>query len=134
MHQNAGCGNRGERVEMKTKKEVAELTAAFMEQDQPAASPERQTQAQILIQIAGEARLFHTSEQQTFASVLVGRNRDIFAVRGRKFRLWLLREFLRQHGKPPGGQALQDAISATEARALFDSPESPLFVRVADHG
>jgi hypothetical protein len=120
---------------MKNKEKIAELTAAFMEQtpEERTKDPDQHTVAQALIQLTGQARLFHTPEEQAFASVPVGRHSDIFPVRGKKFRLWLLRAFLQIKGKPPGGQALQDAIDVTEVRALFDSPESPLYVRVADH-
>jgi hypothetical protein len=37
-------------------------------------------------------------------------------------------------GKPPRAQALQEAVGLLEAKAQFESPEIPVWVRVAEHG
>ena len=52
-------------------------------------------------------------------------------IRSPTFRRWLGRQFFEQHGKAPGSQALQDAMTVLEGQAIFDGPEFPVFVRVA---
>jgi DNA polymerase I-like protein with 3'-5' exonuclease and polymerase domains len=60
-------------------------------------------------------------------------HRETHAVRSKALRLWLVRRFYEEYGKPPGSQALQDALGVLEARALFDGEERPVHVRVAEH-
>ena len=47
------------------------------------------------------------------------------------FRDWLRGLFYKAHGKPPGGQALQDALDLLSAQARFDGQEHEVHVRVA---
>lgn len=41
--------------------------------------------------------------------------------------------FYKTCGKPPGMQAMQDAIGVLEAKAQFESPEASLSLRVAEY-
>lgn len=58
---------------------------------------------------------------------------ETYPVKAKGTRLWLTRQFYRDFGKPPGTQALQDALGVLEAKALFDGEERPVHVRVAEH-
>jgi hypothetical protein len=49
------------------------------------------------------------------------------------FLNWLLRRFYDAQGKPPGTQALQEALGVLKARAQFDGPENPVSIRVGEH-
>ncbi len=93
---------------------------------------EKNTQAQELIGFAYEAELYHTPEGECWATVLVGDHRENYPVRSKFFRRWLVRKFFEVHGKPPGSQAVQDAVGALEAMALFDGPECAIFNRLAE--
>jgi hypothetical protein len=44
----------------------------------------------------------------------------------------LARQFYRAHNKAPGSQAVQDALTVLEGKALFDGPEYPVFTRLAE--
>ena len=59
-------------------------------------------------------------------------HRETYPIRSRDTRLYLTRQFYDEHGKPPGAQALQDALGILEAKALFDGDEMPVHVRVAE--
>jgi hypothetical protein len=114
------------------KKGLEKVTEAIM----AATAPEKKdkgTQADILIEIAREAELFHTPETEPYAEVPVGVHSEIWPLRSKGFRRWLIAEFFRLYEKPPRNQALQDAIALLEARAHFDSPECPLHVRIGDY-
>lgn len=91
------------------------------------------TQAQVLMHLAQKAQLFHTPDRQAFALAPVGRHQEVLSLSNKDFRHWLTREFYREFRKPPGKQALQDALSLLEARALFESAETLLHVRVAEY-
>jgi DNA polymerase I-like protein with 3'-5' exonuclease and polymerase domains len=60
-------------------------------------------------------------------------HRETHAVRSKAVRLWLQRRFYEEHGKPPGAQALQDALGVLEAKGLFEGLEHDVNVRVAGH-
>src|SRR5262249_42887939 len=77
---------------------------------EPAAAEQNQTQAQVLLELAAAAELFHTPHGDPFAYLRVGGHRETWFVRGKGFRRWLVRSFYQKCGKPPGAQALQDAI------------------------
>jgi hypothetical protein len=101
---------------------------------EPEASEERKTQAQILCELAANVQLFHDSQQQGYAIMPVRGHHEVWALRRKAFKSWLLKEFYDLKGKPPSSQALQDAIGVLEAKALFDWPQDQLFVRVAERG
>jgi hypothetical protein len=94
----------------------------------------RTTQTRVLIELAADAELFHTSEGEAFASLPVGGHREVWSLKSRSCRRWLIRAFYKQVGKPPSSQALQDALAFLEAEAQFDSPATEIFIRVAPHG
>jgi hypothetical protein len=94
---------------------------------------EKVTQAELLLHCAAGAQLFHTPAGESYALVPVGGHRETHPIKARGFRRWLVRGFFEEHGKPPGAQALQDALGLLEARAQFDGPQRTVHVRVAEH-
>lgn len=113
-------------------KELHDLTQAIMASSTPP-EKDRRTQAEILIEIAAVAELFHTPEAEPYAQVPVGVHSEIWSLRSKGFRRWLTAEYYRGYEKPPRNQALQDAIGVLESRAHFDSPECALFVRIGEY-
>ncbi len=96
---------------------------------------ERKSQSTLLVELAAVAELWHTSGQgDAYATLPVANHREHWPIRSRTFRRWLGRQFFEQHGKAPGSQALQDAMTVLEGQAIFDGPEFPVFVRVAGDG
>lgn len=114
------------------KKDLQELTQAIMTSTASSGSDKR-AQAEILIDIAAVTELFHTPEAEPYAQLPVGEHSEIWPLRSRGFRRWLISEFYRAYEKPPRNQALQDAIGVLEARAHFTSPEHELYVRIAEY-
>ena len=88
------------------------------------------TQADILIDLAGAAELFHSSDGTAFADVMINEHRETWPVRTKGFRRWLARQFFEQTGGAPSSEALQSALNVIEAKAHFDGPERPVFIRV----
>src|SRR5829696_6352880 len=97
------------------------------------AEERKPTQAELLIRCAAEAELFHTPAGDSYATVPVGDHRATHPVKAKGFRRWLVRAYFERYDRPPGNQALQDALGLLEARALFDGPEREVYVRVAGH-
>lgn len=96
--------------------------------------PPRASQSRVLVECAAGAEFFHTPEGEAFASLTVGDHREIWPLKSRGCRRWLTRAFYQRCGRPPGAQAMQDALSVLEAKAQFDSPACQVFTRVAPCG
>lgn len=91
------------------------------------------TQAELLILCSKGAELFHTPAGDSYATVPVNNHRETHPVKAKGFRRWLVRGYFEQYGRPPGNQALQDALGLLEARAEFDGLEQEVYIRVAAH-
>ena len=94
----------------------------------------RAAQSQLLVECAAQAELFHTPGGEAFASLPVGDHHEVWMLKGKGCRRWLIRAFYQKLGKPPGAQAMQDALGLLEARAQFDSPAHQVFTRFAPCG
>jgi hypothetical protein len=91
------------------------------------------TQAELLTRYADEAELFHTLDGEAYATISVSGHQETHLIKSKGFRHFLVRQFYDEHGKPPGSQALQDALGLLEAKAQFDGAEHAVYVRIADH-
>ena|SRR5215207_2343713 len=91
------------------------------------------TQAELLVRCAADAELFHTPSGDAYATILVEDHRETHPMKAKGFRRWLVRGYYERYDRPPGAQALQDALWLLEARAQFDGPEREVYVRVAEH-
>ena len=91
-------------------------------------------QAQVLVDLAGEAELFHDADGEPYATLPVGEHRETYRIRSKSFKCWLQKLFYEAEGKPAGSQALTDALGALEGMAIFDGAEREAHVRLAEHG
>jgi hypothetical protein len=107
--------------------EDSEPRANEVENDQ-----RKETQAQALIRQAGAAVLFHDPERHAYVTVPVDDHHETLATRSGDFRRWLVRAFYDDTKKPPSASTLSEALRLIEARAVFDGPELPVHVRVAE--
>jgi len=93
---------------------------------------ERPTQAKILVGLAGDAELFHDPDGNNYAGIPIDGHRENWRIRSRGFRNWLVRKFFETHEKPPGNQALSDALGVLEAKSQFEGEEYKTYVRLAE--
>lgn len=96
----------------------------------------RAKQADLLIEIAQAAELFRTpgaSDSEVYASFDTGGHRETWGIASKFFRRWLSGLFYRKYRKAPGSQALQDALNVIMARALFESHEYSIALRLAEN-
>jgi len=90
------------------------------------------TQADILIELAQSAELFHAPDGTGFADLDINGHRETWPIRAKGFRRWLARRFFEQTGGAPSSEALQSALNVIEAKAHFDAPERTVHVRVGE--
>lgn len=92
-----------------------------------------QTQASILVQLAEDMYLFFDGEDGYAAIELANGGRDVLPIRSKKFKRYLSRLFYVDQDKTVSSQALNDALTTIEGRALFEGPEHKVHVRIAEH-
>ena len=88
------------------------------------------TQADMLIDLAGAAELFHAADSTAYAEIEINGHRETWPVRTKGFRRWLARQFFENTGGAPSSEALHSALNVIEAKAHFDGPERPVYIRV----
>ncbi len=87
-------------------------------------------QADILIDLAQSAELFHAPDGTSFADLDINCHRETWPIRGSGFRRWLVHRFFEKTQGAPNSQALQSALNVIEAKAHFDAPERMVHIRV----
>jgi hypothetical protein len=88
------------------------------------------SQADILLELAKTAELFHSPDGTGFADVDISGHRETWPIRSKGFRRWLGRRYFEATGGAPSSEALQSALNVIEAKAHFDAPERVVHVRV----
>lgn len=88
--------------------------------------------AEMLVVISQLATVFRAADGDTaYATFDVNGHRETWPVRSKGFRRWLVGQFYGTENKPPGGQAVADALGVIEARAQFAGAAHQVYVRVA---
>ncbi len=91
-------------------------------------------QADILIELAQEAELFHAPDLTGFTDLQVNEHRETWPIRSKGFRRWLAKKFFEATEGAPSSEALQSALNVIEAKAHFDGPEREVHIRVGGLG
>lgn len=90
------------------------------------------SQASVLVEVAQDAELFHTSDGDTFATIPVNGHRETWALKSRGFRDWLSKRYYESEGSIPNSQATQDALNTLQGLARHDGPEFEVHTRLAE--
>ena len=99
--------------------------------DPGACSGKPPKQADILIALAAEAKLFHAPDGTGYADLVIDGHRETRPIRSKGFRHWLAHRFWQETRGAPSSEALQSALNIIEAQAHFDAPERSVHVRIA---
>ena len=91
---------------------------------------ERNAQTETLLKLIEYADLFHTLDGIAFADIDVEGHRETWAIRSPGFRRWITQKYYMDTQGAPSSTSLQSALSATEAKALFDGPVRNVHLRV----
>ncbi len=90
-------------------------------------------QADILVELAEEAELFHAPDRTAYADLIVNNHRETWPVKSKGFRHWILRRYYDVEEGAPGSAALQSALSVVEAKAYYDARERDVHLRVGGY-
>lgn len=100
---------------------------------EPAAGGKR-SQATMILDLAADVEFFHTADDVGYARIEHDGHHEVWPLASKALRFWLARRFHQVYGRAAGGQGLRDALDVLGARALFEGPECPVYVRVAGDG
>ncbi|MBA3351416.1 MAG: hypothetical protein H0U23_03155 [Blastocatellia bacterium] len=95
--------------------------------------PTPKSAATRLVQFAEEFAFFHDPQSRAFVCLDLNGHSEIWPVNSLQFRNLLAKEFYHRTRKAINRNALADAVTTLQGRALFDCPEKPVFLRVAPH-
>jgi hypothetical protein len=109
--------------------EKVELEKAERQEKADQKQQERK-QADILIDIAKAASLFHAPDSTCYADIVVGQSRQTWPVRSKNFKRWLSRDYFSRTNSAPNSDAMQSALNVIEAMAAYDGEERRVFVRI----
>ena len=86
-----------------------------------------------LLSLIDDAELFRTPDGHPYASILVGGHMETHHVTGQAFADYLRAAHFRLHGSAPSGLAIRNVVDHAAAIARYDSPEYPVWLRVAEY-
>jgi hypothetical protein len=76
----------------------------------------RPTQADILVDLAQTAELFHAPDGTAFADIDINGHRETWPIRSKGFKKWLARRFYEATGGAPSSEALQSALNVDRGK------------------
>ena len=94
---------------------------------------EKLKQADRILEILGDIDLFHTLENEPFATIECNGHVEHHRLGSKPFRQWVSHQYYMQEGKAPSSQAVQDTVATLSGKAIFDGPTCDVFVRFASH-
>jgi len=103
--------------------------------DAAAATKRSETQADILIGLATSAALFHTPapDRDGYAEIVIDGRRETYRVHSKPFRDWLRFQYYKKTKRGCNSDAMKVAVETLAAKAAFECPEHPVFIRLAEH-
>src|SRR5262245_11802928 len=110
--------------------------ARLAEQEQDGGREKRRRQADVLLQLAKAAVLFHSPapDCDAFADIAINGHRETHRIRGHGFRQWLRHQFFRKTKTGANSDALQVATETIAAKATFEGDEHEVHCRIAGQG
>ena len=88
--------------------------------------------ADVLLNVATAARLFHASDGTGFADLIIDGHRETWPLRSKRFGAWLRQQYYERTWDAPSPAALNAALNVLEAQAQFDGPQRNVSVRLAE--
>jgi len=105
-------------------------------QEQDGGGEKRRKQADILIELAAAATLFHTPapDCDAFADIMIDGHRETHRVRAQVFRRWLRHQYFKAARSGANADAVQVAVETVAAQAMFEGEEREVYCRIAADG
>jgi hypothetical protein len=82
--------------------------------------------------LSDDIELFHRTVDEPYSTVAINGHRETWSITSKGFRRWVARRFWEAFKKAPSAKAIQDALNVLVGKALHDSPQHNVHVRIAD--
>jgi hypothetical protein len=141
----AGAGNK-----QRARGKARERGGAPPDAGDGEAGTRAQSHVQVLLDLAGEADLFHAPDMRAYAKVrvaerkltaddgrpevIIPQHHEVLGIKSQAFKSWLLVVYYAKTGTAPSGEALAMAIRTLEAKACHHGDEREVYVRVGVAG
>ena len=89
-------------------------------------------QANVLVELAQPAKLFHSPDGVGFADVQIDGHRETWRIDSKGFKHWLARRYYEATRGAPNSEALKSALAIVEAKARYEAPERQVYIRVGE--
>lgn len=122
---------REEYSESTINKAIEDLTAWYGWPVIDLGDGEKKTQSQLIVELTNGMEFFRTADNEAYARLLVRGHYENWKVRSTSFRTLLAKLFYDRHKRPPGGQAVSDALNVLEGKAIHEGDERTVYLRVA---
>lgn len=99
--------------------------------NQKTAHDHYQTQAKTLVDIGLGCELFNNQDGDSFAVCAFDKHLETLPLESKDFRVWLAFEYFKMENKPPGEQAIRDALLVLTGRAK-GNPIQNTFLRIGE--
>jgi hypothetical protein len=90
-------------------------------------------ESSILVVLAEKAMFFRTDDGDLYASIFRNDHEEHWSLTSKTFKDWLSHKYYTLFNKPPGSQAIQDALNVLRGKAQFEGEVHDVFLRVAAH-
>lgn len=100
---------------------------------QQAEEEERKTQSQILIGLCSDMVFIHDELGEGYAKLKIGNHFELWMIKSRKMKLILMDRYMRAFkDKVPSENALKEAVSALDAKAVLRGKKATIHTRIAE--
>ncbi|MBS4207121.1 hypothetical protein [Bacillus sp. FJAT-50079] len=90
------------------------------------------TQADTLIRLGSTAVFFQNELEDAYAVIPIDNHTEIHKVKSRTFKMWLTKKYYDEIGQAVNSDAMNQALSVMEMKALFEGERHRLELRVAE--
>lgn len=121
---SAGCLHNS--CSGKNWKDLRELYQGKREEKRKESSP-----SSILIHLSEQANFYKDDLEEGYALVKIDNHRELYKIKSQKFKKWLTFIYYKETGKAPSTEAMSQALSVIETKALFEGESVTINRRVA---
>lgn len=86
-----------------------------------------------LLEIAKELDVFKTPGGEFYAQLPINNHKEVWPLRSRYLKDWLIVEFVKQHSQAPNPNSLNAALQVLEAQSRFTTNVREVFIRLGSH-
>lgn len=113
--------------------EVAKAASEEKEIPKPPVDNSNQSQATVIVSLFSDAETWHTPDKEPYIGIPVDNHVENIHLTEHSISYYIKQAYYQKFNKVPQDKAVKDAIGVLQGKALFESPEKPVYIRMASH-